>query len=176
VKLTTQGKWLTGIAAAVAGWVFFGPHDSDSVEATEGSTHPAKHVAQKATSAAPRRIEASLQSLAQRVADPAAAGALFATHSWYVAPPPPPPPPPAGPVEPPKPVAPPLPYQFLGTYTPDGQPPVYLLSNGDRVYDVHLGDTLDKVYSVDRINNGQLVLTYKPLNIQQQLSLTGVVK
>jgi hypothetical protein len=177
VRLTTRSKWLTGIAAAVAAWVFFGPRDSDSVEATEGSAQPARHAAPVASGgAAPHVFSGSLQSVARRVADPGAAGALFATHSWYVAPPPPPPPPPAGPVEPPKPVAPPLPYQFLGTYTPDGQPPVYLLSNGDRVYDVHIGDTLDKLYSVDRISNGQLVLTYKPLNIQQQLSLTGVVK
>lgn len=175
MKVTTRGKWLTAVAAAVAAWVFFGPRDSDSVEATEGGAQPARHAAHAVASATPRINSGALQSLARRVADPAAAGALFATHSWYVAPPPPPPVVTA-PVAPPKPEAPPLPYQFLGSYTPDGQKQVFFLSNGDKVYDVHLGDTLENVYSVDRFSNGQLVLTYKPLNVQQQLSLTGVVK
>jgi hypothetical protein len=40
---------------------------------------------------------------------------LFASHSWYVAPPPPPPP--AAPVVP---TAPPLPYTFLGSYVKSG--------------------------------------------------------
>jgi hypothetical protein len=62
----------------------------------------------------------------------------------------------------------------MGTFTPDGATPVYFLTAGDRVYDVHIGETLDNVYSVDGVRNGQLLLTYKPLNIQQQLSVGGL--
>ena len=57
----------------------------------------------------------------------------------------------------------------------NGQPMVIFLTNGDRVYDVHVGDTLDNTYSIDSFSNGRLVLTYKPLNEQQQLT-TGVGK
>src|SRR5437879_5975045 len=102
-------------------------------------------------------------------------GALFATHSWYVPPPPPPPPPTvaAEPVEPAKPVAPPLPFTYMGSYAPNGANPVFFLTQGDRVYDVHVGDTLEGgTYSVDAFTNGALIFTYKPLNQQQQL-ITG---
>jgi len=114
----------------------------------------------------------ALLQLAHRVSDQAAAGALFATHSWYVAPPPPPPAPAVKPEPPPKPVAPPLPFAYMGSYAPNGVQPVFFLTRGDRVYDVRVGDTLDGTYSVDGFANGQLTLTYKPLNEKQQL-MTG---
>ena len=72
---------------------------------------------------------------------------------------------------PPVPTAPPLPFTYMGTFKPDGASPVFFLTEGDRVYDVHIGETLDNVYSVDGLSNGQLLLTYKPLNIKQQLSV-----
>jgi hypothetical protein len=178
VKLTTRSKWLTGVAAAVAAWVFFGPNNSDSVEATHDSAHPAAHLSRttaKATAARP--ASGLLRTVGERVADPAAAGSLFAAHSWYV--PPPPPPPPVvdtTPAPPPKPVAPPLPYKLIGSYTPDGEKTVFFLSAGDKVYDVHVGETIDNTYSIDSYSNGQLVLTYKPLNQQQQLQLTETGK
>lgn len=113
---------------------------------------------------------ALLSRLAQRTTDPTAAGELFASHSWYVAPPPPPPPPPAAPIAP---TAPPLPYGFVGSYAPQGTDAVYFLVRGDRVYDVKPGDTLDGTYSFDRVENGKLVFTYKPLNIRQTLATGG---
>jgi hypothetical protein len=61
----------------------------------------------------------------------------------------------------------------MGSYTPDGSTPVFFLTQGDRVYDVRIGDTLDATYSVDSFANGRLMLTYKPLQIQQQLSVGG---
>jgi hypothetical protein len=122
-------------------------------------------------------VARSLLLLAQRVVDQTSAGSLFAAHSWYTPPPPPPPAPPPAPVDttPAVPTAPPLPFQFIGSYKPDGQAPVFFLTSGDRVYDVHVGDTLDNNYSVDSFANGQLVLTYKPLNIKQQL-IAGVTQ
>jgi hypothetical protein len=178
MNLTTRGKWLSAIAAAVGAWVFFGPKDTDSVEVSRSAAHPAARTAAAAGSAtAPRSLPGLLQALAQRVADPAAAPALFASHSWYVPPPPPPPAPVVtAPVEPPKPVAPPLPYKLIGSYTPDGEKTVFFLSAGDKVFDVHVGETLDNTYSIDSYSNGQLVLTYKPLNEKQQLQLTGTAQ
>lgn len=175
--MTARMRTLGLLAAAlgIAAWVLFGPRDFDTVEARQaaaprvrGNTaHPSVGPASStapAVGAAPR----------VRAADAAAAGALFAVHSWYVAPPAPPPGPAVTPVAapPPQPVAPPLPFRFIGSYQPDGEAPVFFLSRGDRVYDVHVGDTLDGIYSVDSFGNGQLVLTYKPLKTKQQL-LTG---
>jgi hypothetical protein len=110
-----------------------------------------------------------------RVADEAHSGALFATHTWYVAPPPPPPPPPvsAASLAPPVPTAPPLPFQYIGSYKTDGGAQVFFLTHDDRVYDAKVGDTLESTYHIDGFNGSQLLLTYKPLNIQQQLMVGG---
>ena len=174
MNLTTRGKWLTGIAALVAGYVVFGPKDSDSVEPARTAASPEAHAPHAATvSSSSVPVARSLLALAHRVVEQSASGSLFAAHSWYVAPPPPPPVAVStAPVEPPKPVAPPLPFTYMGSYAPDGGAPVFFLTQGDRVYDVHIGDTLDGTYTVDSFNNGQLVFTYKPLNTQQQL-ITG---
>ena len=59
----------------------------------------------------------------------------------------------------------------MGSYTEGGQDTVYFLSSGDRVYDVHIGDTVDQIYSVDAVENGALVFTYKPLSTRQLLAL-----
>jgi hypothetical protein len=171
VNLSKRGKWLTAIAALIAGYVAFGPKEPEAIEPARAGASARAHVPHAAAaSSAP--VVRSLLLLAHRVVDQTASGSLFAAHSWYT-PPPPPPPPAAVVTTPAVPTAPPLPYQFIGSYKPDGQAPVFFLTSGDRVYDVHVGDTLDSNYSVDSFDNGQLVLTYKPLNIKQQL-LAGV--
>ncbi len=172
MNLSRRGKWLTGIAALIAAYVAFGPKDSDSVEPARATAAAPAHAPRAATTLSAPGAR-SLLALAHRVVDPTAAGALFATHSWYVAPPPPPPAPEVKPEPPPKPVAPPLPFTYMGSYAPNGAKPVFFLTQGDRVYDVHIGDTLDGTYSVDAFNNGALVFTYKPLNQQQQLTTGG---
>jgi hypothetical protein len=91
--------------------------------------------------------------------------ALFARHSWYVAPPPKPAPPPPAP---PPPTAPPFPYAFVGSFDQGGQP-VYFLSRGDRVIDARVGDKLDGVYQFESAEGGQLVFVYLPLNVRQNL-------
>jgi hypothetical protein len=176
MNLTARSRWLTGIAVGIAAWVYFGQKDPEAVEAATAA--PAAHPAHAATAShAGPPVASLLLALANRVADQTAAGSLFAAHSWYVAPPPPPPPVvDTTPVAPPKPEAPPLPYKFIGSYTPDGEKTVFFLSAGDKVFDVHVGETLDNTYSIDSYSNGQLVLTYKPLNQQQQLQLTGTAK
>jgi hypothetical protein len=110
----------------------------------------------------------ALFAAARRTADASNAGELFASRTWYTPPPPPPPPPPAAVVAP---TAPPLPFRFLGAYSDGGGPTVYFVTRDDRVYDVKPGDTIDQTYSVDAIRDGNLVFTYKPLNVQQLLPL-----
>ena len=176
MKTALRTKILVGVAVAIGGYVAFFPGDGPGVEAARdaGDRAPAvhAHVPRAKDTHGPSAADA-LALFAHRVADATASGSLFAAHSWYVAPAPPPPPPPVAAGPPPKPTAPPLPYQFMGSYTPNGAAPVVFLTRGDVVYDVHVGDTLENTYSVDKLEGGQLYLTYKPLNIQQQLNVGG---
>jgi len=93
---------------------------------------------------------------------------LFTGHSWYV---PPPPPPAATAAPPPAPTAPPLPFAFLGSYGPSGGGAVYYLVRGDQVLDVKVGDIVDGVYSIDAMQDDELLITYLPLKQRQALSL-----
>lgn len=173
----TRTRVLIASALAIAAYVVFGPTDEATSDAPR-NTRPASSAHQPhAASSEPRQSAMrSLLALAHRVSNTAEAGALFATHSWYEPPPPPPPAPVTAATEslaPPAPTAPPLPFAYMGTFTPDGAEPVFFLTAGDRVFDVRIGETLDNLYSVDGISNGQLQLTYKPLNIKQQLIVGG---
>jgi Tfp pilus assembly protein PilO len=102
-----------------------------------------------------------------RVVASTRAAALFAPHSWYV---PPPPPPPAAPTPPPEPTAPPFPYTLIGSFAPEGNPPVFFLAQGDRVIDARVGDRIDGVYQFESAAAGQLVFVYLPLNVRQNLA------
>ena len=95
---------------------------------------------------------------------------LFRGHSWYTPPPAPVSRPRPAPVER-KPVAPPLPFELLGSYEQDGSPTTFYLVKGDRVYDVIVGDTLDDTYTVDSVSGGKLMFTYLPLKTSQGLRL-----
>jgi hypothetical protein len=108
-----------------------------------------------------------LFAIAHRTADASHASALFAPKSWYT---PPPPPPPAPQVEV-VPTAPPLPFTFLGSFTDASNETVYFLTRDDRVYDVKPGDVIDSIYSVAAVENGQLVILYKPLDTRQMLAI-----
>ncbi|HYL72433.1 MAG TPA: hypothetical protein VEY89_14125, partial [Candidatus Dormibacteraeota bacterium] len=143
MTLSKRGKLLTGIAALIAAYVVFGPKDSDSVEPARAGARPAARETRAAPGAVSTPVAHSLLALAHRVVEQTSAGSLFASHSWYVAPPPPPPPPVGEAPPPPKPTAPPLPFTYMGSYAPNGAKPVFFLTQGDRVYDVHIGDTLD---------------------------------
>lgn len=172
MQLTTRSKVLIGLAVLVTGYVLFGPGDAPPAEPAKGA-HQKRAQLPGHVVAAPAGALQSLAALAHRVTGSRAADALFASHSWYVAPPPPPAAIKTRPVAPPKPVAPPLPFSYMGSYAPQGAPAVFFLTRGDRVYDVHVGDTLDDTYYVSAFANGVLTLTYKPLNEQQQLITEG---
>jgi hypothetical protein len=176
MKMTIRSKVLVGIAGSIAAYVLFAPTDPQTVDpAKTAERAPAVRSLRRAETHGERALH-TLYLFTHRVSDSASAKALFAAHSWYSPPPPPPPAPSMSAAQVAAlqvPTAPPLPFTFMGSYTPDGSTPVFFLTQGDRVYDVRIGDTLDATYSVDSFANGQLVLTYKPLKIQQQLSVGG---
>lgn len=165
---------LMAVALAIGLWVMFGGRDADTVEPAKGgaATVHRRVVSGPATAVAPTLTSRLVAMLQHRVTAAPGAAALFGARSWFV-PPPPPPVVIAAPTPPPAPTAPPLPYQYMGSYKPDGEAAVFFLTRGDRVYDVRIGDTIDNTYSIDAFNGAQLLVTYKPLNIQQQLATGG---
>jgi hypothetical protein len=107
------------------------------------------------------RLDARQRSLATDTVDAGMRRAtLFAPLSWH------PPPPKAIAVAkpaPPKPVAPPFPYVYLGGLLEDGVRTTFF-TQGNRVLSVKAGDTIDAVYRVDQMTEKQMMLTYLPLN------------
>lgn len=85
----------------------------------------------------------------------------FRNKSWYVAPPPPPPP---------KPVAPPLPFQYLGKLSEDGQIRVFLNHQGKYLI-ARTGDVIDGIYRVEEIAGSRMIFLYQPLKEKQVLSI-----
>jgi len=185
--LTTRFKLLAAVAAAIGVYVLAsgGPDasapGSDVAQHARGRAGSASGDTLASASSRPRNVSSTsgpdasalLARLSRRVTDGKAASALFHSQSWYVAPPPPPPAPYVAPPPPPAPTAPPLPFNVMGSYARPGDGTVYFLTRGDRVFDVRVGDTIDNIYSVDGEAKGALLLTYKPLNIQQTLPLGG---
>jgi hypothetical protein len=167
-QVTLRAKILIGIAVSCAGYVAIMPDTSQTIEPARGGPSQVTHAAR---AAAKSPIVSASFHLSDRIVKDAAAAALFSVQSWYVAPPPPPPPPPVAAQAPAAPTAPPLPFAFMGSYRPDGAPPIFFLTAGDRVYDVKVGDTVDNTYSVDEFKSGQLLFTYMPLKIQQSLAV-----
>lgn len=81
------------------------------------------------------------------------------------APPPPPPPPPVP--------TPPFPFKYIGSHHPESGQATYFLTKGNQLFTVEVGDLLDQVYSVDSEEDGQLTVTYLPLDRTQTIS-TGL--
>ena len=175
--LTKRFKVLAAVAAAVGVYILASSPDQTVAPVAASGVHADRAVAPAAATHSVARPGAAdngnlLTRLAHRVIGSKAVEALFHPQSWYIAPPPPPPAPVVV-VTPPPPTAPPLPFTVMGSYTRPGDATVYFLTRGDRVFDVHIGNTIDNTYSVDSAANGVLTLTYKPLNIQQILPIGG---
>lgn len=171
-----RSRALIGIAVAIAAYVVLTPAEVQTIDTAVTKSTPTNRLEPRGGATPLQSVRRTLMQLAHRVSGSDATGALFASQSWYVPPPPPPAPPAATLVHsltPPAPTAPPLPFSYMGTFTPDGATPVFFLMQGDRVYDVRIGETVGELYSVDGLSNGQLQLTYKPLNIKQQLAVGG---
>ena len=160
-----------GVAALAFG--MFGQSSDDASEAvTRGSSDSAK--ARQNSPTLNSNAAAFLTRLAHRTAESSMADALFASHSWHVAPPPPPPPAPAPPpAAPAAPTAPPLPFTLLGSYAAEGDQATYFLARDDRIYDVKAGDAIDADYTLIAADGANLIFNYKPLNSRQSLALGG---
>jgi hypothetical protein len=175
--LSTRLKVLCGLAAAVGVYVVVSSPEGASTSVTQADAGSSRSAAPSAGAGERGAVRERgpdtgnlLVRLAHRVTNSNAVESLFHTQSWYVAPPAPPPEPVVV-VAPPPPTAPPLPFSVMGSYARPGDSTVYFLTRGDRVFDVHVGDTIDNTYSVDSAGNGQLQLTYLPLKIKQTLPL-----
>jgi hypothetical protein len=170
--LTLRTKILVGVAMACGGYVFLTREDVDQVELAHPATearHP--HHGPAATSAHADDDAGPLRQAIDRLVPATHAEALFAVHSWYVAPPAPPAPPVVQ-APPPIPTAPPLPFSFMGRYHAEDAADVFYLTTGERVFDVKIGDIIDNTYTVDSLQGSQLVLTYLPLKVQQSLDVS----
>lgn len=168
----TRTKALIGVAAAIAAYVLFSPENAQTIEAAKVTATAKSGTEPRASRAIEQNVTHTLFQLAHRVTVGSSSDSLFAAHSWFVPPPlprAPDPAPSARDLTPRLPTAPPLPFAYIGSLRPDGSAPVFFLMQGDRVYDVRVGDTLDDTYSVDGFDDDKIVMTYKPLNIQQRL-------
>ncbi|HWT37932.1 MAG TPA: hypothetical protein VN289_16700, partial [Paraburkholderia sp.] len=92
----------------------------------------------------------------------------FAASSWL---PPPPPVVQAAPEPPPPPTAPPVPYVYLGKLDGSTVKPRVFLSRGDQLLIVSQGEVVEGQYRVESISDGDVVLTYLPLNQRQVVSM-----
>jgi Cohesin domain len=90
---------------------------------------------------------------------------------------PPPPPRPKAATEPPPPppeVAPPVPYRFAGKVLRGSQEEV-LVSKGEFVFPVKVGDTLDGVYKVESIGNDRIEVVYLPLGSKDRITVSSAL-
>jgi hypothetical protein len=137
-------------------------HSSDTPAVDKQQTHAAGHVEL-----------GRLAQLESRSKDKGNVGDAFNTDSWNE-------PPPrsvilqnqiVAPVPPPVAVqmAPPLPFTYLGRYG-DTPSRIIILSKGERVYTVAVGDVIENTYRVEKFTPGMINLTYLPLSIEQHLT------
>lgn len=133
---------------------------NDPVNSDRQRTHEAGHV----------ELD-RLAKLELRHKDAKKVGDAFNTNSWEAPPPPIRPSQPVVPTPPPVivPTAPPLPFTYLGRYG-DSASRTVILSKGDRVYTVAVGEVIENTYRVEKLTTGMVNLTYLPLNIEQHLS------
>ena len=82
-----------------------------------------------------------------------------------------PPPAPAPVEEPPPPSAPPLPFTFMGQFESPGEKTVYYLVEGDRLYAVTEGETINGTHRVESVQGNRMDIVYLPLSITQSLAL-----
>lgn len=118
--------------------------------------------------AQPTEMHFDLAAIKRPMPKSVRASGLFESKSWYV-------PPvvqtasvPAY-TPPPQPVAPSLPFTFIGRMVDRGEVTLFL-SRNDRQYTVKEKDVLEDTYRIDKIGEGEALLTYLPTNTQQTMS------
>lgn len=92
---------------------------------------------------------------------------IFSIRTWQ----PPAPQQDIAPAPPQPPQAPPLPFRFIGRVAEPGKATVFLLAEGERVLDARIGDRIGSQYRVEKLEAGQLVFRYRPMNLRQSLAI-----
>ena len=168
----TKLQW-AGIGVVTTALVIFAPSDEEPAQVVKTG----KPTASTTSPANKRSIEVGRVEL-ERLVNPDAHQAdnrqvsnAFNPMSWYV--PPPPPRHVAVPVviAPPPvivPTAPPLPFTYLGRYG-DTASRTIILSKGERVYTVAVGEVIENTYRLEKLSPGLVHLTHIPTNIEQTL-------
>lgn len=72
--------------------------------------------------------------------------------------------------EPPKPVAPPLPFRYMGRLTENGKTEVFVM-RGEDIISVAAGRNIDAQYRVDAVSENTIRITYLPLKTRQTLEI-----
>ena len=116
--------------------------------------------------AAPRET-VTLGELPRRGALGRQRGDLFAPHSWT------PPAPPPAPQEQQEaaPLVPPNPYRFAGTVQYGGSRKVLLTREGDRIFEVKVGEVLEPGFRVQAVTSDAVTLLYEPMNAAVTVAL-----
>ena len=148
---------------------------SDIVGAVEKNHSSANQSGTDQHEQAQPEMRFDLSAIKRTAPDNIRTSGLFRSKSWYVPPPLPrasllpvlsdglspslPPPPPSPPQ---------LPFKFMGRMI-DGNDVTLFLTNNNQLYSAKLSDVLDSTYRVDKITEKTALLTYLPMNIQQEL-------
>jgi hypothetical protein len=66
------------------------------------------------------------------------------------------------------PVAPAVPFVYVGRYL-DGSKQVVMLLRGEQLLLVQQGETIDKLYRLERVASDVIELTYLPLQVRQSV-------
>jgi hypothetical protein len=158
---------LTLLAAGWLNWFGDAPSGATLVLPTEGGDSAGRPVRRVATpGAAPAILE--LRARSELIGNSGVPAALFDSHSWTS-----PPPPVEVKVEPPpKPVAPPLPFIYLGKKLENGTWEIYL-ARGSETYIVREKSVIDGSYRAESITPSTLAITYLPLKEVQTLTIGG---
>lgn len=169
-------QWLLGAAllAALAATFWAAQSDDDAAAAVQpvaGSNRRAAVSVAKAASAADVVAPTDWQPV-QRKIWTAPSDSQFA--AW--APPPPPPAPrevKGPPPPPPAPVAPPFPYQIIGSLVENGLAQAFLASPS-RSLNARTGDVIDGQWRVDQVSATGIALTWLPGSLKQQIAFKAL--
>lgn len=156
------------VTLCLTGWTYW--HDGRVSEVAD-VVHPVTHSAQDDRRPAPEdmatepRVDWSAKDRFNESIDTVSDIDPFRAKSWYIPPPPQPELPPS------KPSAPPLRFKYMGrSEAADGSGTVTIyLSKDNDFFTIRPGDVFDTHYRFESLENGQLVLTYLPLNTTQRL-------
>jgi len=160
LQIAAHWRWILALAAllAITAFLFLAEPFRGSPAAPSRSPIPGA-IAPAPETATVRGSDSAVPERGHDIVD------IFAARNWE----PPPPHVVSTPVQPPPPRAPPLPFKFFGRIVDASQAPSFILTRGDEMITVRVGDRIEPAYLVDKFDGSQLHLVYLPLNIRQTI-------